>query len=103
MASDNSIPKTTNDEIKSLQAFFEMLISDDAVMLDEIINLRKTLGCIAEKLIDVDRQQWETTVELYALGRRNFLRYCKIITAIAVTSTVIGTAGLIVAVKGYAK
>ena len=72
--------------------------------LEEIYsNSRAWVNEKFDMLNDIDRAQWESTKELYALGRRNFLKYCKAITALAVTNTVIGTIGLIIAIRGYAK
>ena len=108
-ASDNSIRKTARNAIKSQYTASgkpiadEKFPHDEVVSHDEVTDLREFTDIMIDNLNDVDRLQWESTKQLYALGRRNFLKYCTVITVLAVTSAVIGTTGLIMAVRGYAK
>ena len=79
-ASDNSIRKTARNAIKSQYTTSgkpivnDVFPHDEAVSHDEVTDSREFTDIMINNLNDVDRIQWESTKQLYALGRRNFLR-----------------------------
>jgi len=54
-------------------------------------------------LNDVDRMQWESTKELYALGRKNVIKAISRVGVLALLGMVVGAVGLVTAIKAYQK
>ena len=69
----------------------------------DLKSLHDGINIVFDKGQEIEAVNWESTKALYALGRKNFIKTSIKITALAVTSTVIGVAGLIVGIKAYRK
>ena len=57
----------------------------------------------AIRLNEVDVIQWESITTLYALGRKNVIKTSKRLAGLALLGVVVGTARLIVTIKGSQK
>ena len=66
---------------------------------EDLRELHKQQDYLFDTMLGIEAANWETTKELYALGRYNFLKSLKKVTALSGISAVIGAAALILAVR----
>jgi len=75
--------------------------------LRELSNIAESLRFMADSAFygsqSAEAGNWESTKALYALGRTNFIKTSRKITALAVMGVIIGAAGFITAIKAYQK